>query len=55
MVLAHYSKVNLQTMFLKLPHSHWKNWVLLNRPIASNRLILEKNTPSTTKDHPFKK
>lgn len=36
------ANVNLQTVFLKLPHSHWKNRLLLNRPIASNRLRLEK-------------
>lgn len=35
--------MNLQTVFLKLPHSQWKNRVFLNRPIASNRLILGKN------------
>lgn len=34
--------VNLQTMFLKLPHSHWKNQLFLNRPIACNRLTLGK-------------
>lgn len=39
--------VNLQTLFLKLPHSHWKNQLFLNRPIASNRLILENKTPPT--------
>lgn len=55
MVLAHYSKCELTNCVPKITSfSLEKSAPFLNRPIASNRLTLGKNTPSTTKD-PFKK